>query len=278
MSVRATFFAGALAASLLSAAAFAAQGFTIVDVETDLADGSTGTTTIHVTSERLALDSRRGSQHTGVVFLADQDLALMFDHNRREVREMRGKDLEQVSSQVSEAQKMMQERLKNLTPDQRAMVEKMMKGGLGGMLGQGVPRQAPAKTLYRKSGGERQVGPWTCVDYEGYRGEEKRTAVCAAEFSQFGARAEDFAIFQKLGRFMGKASPKKSGGFFEFGGADWRERQGFPGVPVERTTFRDGRPKSKSRIEKFERGEIPDEVFEKPAGYRVAQGFPGGPR
>ena len=64
----------------------------------------------------------------------------MIDDKRKQYREMDKESMKKMAGQASDVMAQMQERMKNMTPEQRAMMEKMMGGKMpGGMAGDGKP-------------------------------------------------------------------------------------------------------------------------------------------
>ena len=95
------------------------------------------------------------------------------------------------------------------------------------------------------------------------------------DFSEFGARPDDFQVFRELAEFFAKLVPNQRESFMEFGAPDWQQRQGYPGIPVERKSFNNGKLVSTSVIETMERATLPEEPFAVPQGYKKQKGFPG---
>jgi hypothetical protein len=173
---------------------------------------------------------------------------------------------------MDQAMAAMQEQLKNMNPQQRAMVEKMMKGRMGAMAGAAAQPPA-AKTVYSPTGESGSVNGRDCAYYAGQRDGRTVARVCAADWSDFDLRASDFAVFAKLSEMFSRMLPARSEAF-RFGTDNWREDGGFPGVPVEQTLFsEDGKPKSRSTIESFDRQSIGDDVYRGPENFKMQQGF-----
>jgi hypothetical protein len=95
---------------------------------------------------------------------------VVLDNSKNEYREIDQQTIDQMSGQTSAATAQMQAQMKNMTPEQRAMVEQMMKGrGLPGVASSAVT--SAARTTYTsKSGGSANGFP--CTKYEGNRGAE----------------------------------------------------------------------------------------------------------
>src|SRR5689334_18014526 len=131
-----------------------------------------------------------------------------------------------MGGQKSDAMAQMQEKKKNMSHQQREMMERMMQDrGIPGMA-------APAKTEYRKTGTDK-VGKWTCDKYEGYRDNQKVSELCTVDPKARGLAASDFEVTRQMAEFFKALIPQGSDRLFAFGKP---EEQGYSGVPVRRTS------------------------------------------
>ena len=249
------------AIALLSAGTCLA-GVQIESVDESLSNGKTTNQTIRVDNDRMMVDIQGDRGRQTVVFLGAKQVFQMIDHEKKNYREMSQQDMEQIGSQLNEAMSRLQEQMKNMPPAQRQMMEKMMKGKMPQMTG-----QSAEKTVYAAAG-RAKAGQWDCTRYDGTRGGEKASEVCAVEFSEFGLQPSDFAVMQKMAEFFTKIMPQGMKDNFMVGSENWREEQGFPGVPVSRTTFSGGKAEQRTTVKSVTRADFEDSLFEVPAGYK----------
>jgi hypothetical protein len=156
----------------------------------------------------------------------------------------------------------MQEQMKNMTPEQRAMVEQAMRGR-GGMPGAMPPAAAPARPQFRPAGSDK-VGQWSCSKYEGFRGEEKISEVCTVDPKDLGLAASDFDVAKQLADFLKTISPQSADQNVIIGTP---EDQGFSGVPVRRISYLNGKVSSTSELKEVKHETFPTSTFEVPAGF-----------
>ena len=165
---------------------------------------------------------------------------------------------------MSGAMAQMQEQMKNMPPEQRQMMEQMMRGrGGAGMPGMPAAPAAPARPTFKKTG-TGKVGQWACTTYEGFRGAEKVAEVCAAD-SGIDLTAADFQVVQQLADQMKSMAPQTADQLAVYGTA---ESQGFAGFPVRRVTFKNGRPDTTTELTELKREAIPASAFDVPAGFK----------
>jgi hypothetical protein len=178
--------------------------------------------------------------------------------------EMTKSEMTGMRSQVDSAMAQMQQQLANLPPEQRRMMEQMMQGrGMPGMT-------APPQVVYRQTGSDK-VGQWSCTKYEGTANGQKVVEVCTVDPKEFELSPADFDVARQLTEFMKTLLPEAAEGAFMNGTV---QDQGFAGVPVRRTSFRDGAVESVTETAEFRKEAIPAAVFETPAGFRK-EAMPG---
>ncbi len=83
---------------------------------------------------------------------------------------------------------------------------------------------------------------------------------------EFGLTASDFDVTKQMVEFYKALVPQGAAQQFMINpGAP--EQQGFPGVPVRRTNFENGKVSSVTEIKEFRRQSFPASTFEVPAGF-----------
>jgi hypothetical protein len=177
--------------------------------------------------------------------------------------------MEAMKKQMDGAMAQMQQQLAAMPAAQRAMVEQMMQGrGMPGM--PGMPSAAPPKVDYKQTGSDK-VGQWACTKYEGTVGGQKTMEICTVDPKEFGLTPADFAVAQQLADFLKTLLPDVADRMLVNGTA---QSQGFSGVPVRQTSFRNGAVESMTETTEFRRETLPASTFETPAGFRK-EAIPG---
>ena len=163
--------------------------------------------------------------------------AYIVDTDKGTSLEMNEARAKQMGAQLADAQRQMEAKLMELPPDQRAMVEKMMKeqGGL--------PPPGGFKPLTFAKAGSAKVGKWPCDRYAA-SGDGRKVEVCTAEAPELGIPAGDVEVFEG---FL-DLSEKMAGGAAA-GGLGSGSDRGFSGLPLERTESRGGKVTDRFTIE-----------------------------
>ncbi|MBI1353515.1 MAG: hypothetical protein GC160_04155 [Acidobacteria bacterium] len=257
---------------ILASTAFAGEGVVMVQKHENLRDNSTSTIRLYVESDKVAVNTDAGARRTTFAYLADEGLLRIIDHEKKTVREMTEQEMEQmmagVQEQMTKMRAQMEEQMKGMSPQQRAMMEKM----LGSKMAQLPGPPTGEKTEYRRAGGSAEISGHACDWYEGYRGGQMAAKVCAADFSALDLRPSDFAVFRRLAEFLTKLAPQMADQM-RFGTEDWRERGGFPGVPMQQQMFDDGKEIAQTTLESADRESIDSVVYDAPAGYERSRGL-----
>jgi hypothetical protein len=248
---------------LIIAAPVCAQGVVMVMNETS--GGQTTQSRMHLDRTHVRAEVREQGPLQGQQMIATFDseaqVMRLIDGRNRTYTEVTQRDLQQIGGMMAQ----LQEQLKNLPPEQRKMMEDMMKGR-GGMPNMpGMAGAAPPSPITYKRTGSSKVGQWACTTYDGFRGADKIMEVCAAEGSALGLTAADFRVVQQLADFMKNIAPQQIDQLSLYG---TDEKQGYAGFPVRRVMFRNGKPDSTSELVELRREAIPASTFAVPDGFK----------
>jgi hypothetical protein len=244
-----------VAVGAAAATASAAQG--VLVVETSTANGAPRTSQVQIepTRMRTEIAGQNGTSQV-VVFDGGKQILYMIDPAAKTYSEMTKADVDAAGAQLGDAMAQMQKALEGMPPAQRAQMEAMMKGRLGGM------GAAAAKTEYRR-GGTSKVGNWSCDVYESFQNNQKTGEVCTVSASALGFTAADFEVSRQLAAFMRGLIPQGADQVFQAGRT---QDQGYEGIPVRRVTTTAGR-QTVSEITSVARQTFPDSIFAVPDGF-----------
>jgi hypothetical protein len=261
--------------TLVAAAALAASslfaGVRIQSEDTNLATKKVSTDVILLDANRLRVDSDDGKS---VMFLTDggRNRMVMLDKAKNQYQEIDEETMKQMGQQMSAAMAQMQAAMKNMTPDQRKMMEQMMKGKM--------PQAAAAapKTVYTARGSG-SVNGFSCTKYEGDLSGVKESEVCAALPAQIKLTPADLQIFEKMKQFSSSPlsalanSPVHisvpSGYGFE---------EGYEGFPIQKIDFENGQATKRSELKSITRTNFTDADFSLGNAKKVELPIPGAAR
>jgi len=238
--------------------ASAAQGVLIVQTSTVNGAPRTVQTQIEATRMRTEVAGQNGTSQV-VIFDGGKQIMYMVDPAGKTYSEMTKADVDAAGAQLGDAMAQMQKALEGMPPAQRAQMEAMMKGRLGGMPG---GRGPAVKTEYRR-GGTSKVSKWTCDVYEAFQNNQKTGEICTVSASALGFNANDFDVSRQLAAFMRGLAPQGADQVFQAGRL---QEQGFEGVPV-RTTMTVAGNQIVSELSAVSRQTFADSVFAVPDGF-----------
>jgi hypothetical protein len=250
----------AAAAALYATASVASAADGVLVTETTTIDGTPRTTQVQIERTRMRTDvaGQNGTPQI-VIFDGGKQTLYMVDPAKKSYSEMTKADVDAMGAQLGDAMAQMRKALEALPPAQRARMEEMMKGRLGGA--PGAPGPA-AKTEYRR-GGTSKASKWTCTVYEGFQNGQKVGEVCTVAASALGFTPADFEVSRQLAAFLRGAIPAAADQLFQAGRV---EEQGFDGVPVRRESTVAGR-RIVSELTSVARQTFPESSFAIPSGF-----------
>jgi hypothetical protein len=219
-------------------------------------------------ANRLRVESDDGKS---VMFLTDggRNRMVMLDKGKNTYQEIDEQTMQQMAQQMSGAMAQMNAAMKGMTPEQRAMMEKMMKGKM--------PQAAAAapKTVYTAKGSG-SVNGFSCTKYEGDLSGQKESELCAALPAQLKLTAGDLEIFEKMRQFSStltsslanspmRTSVPKGYGF----------DSGYEGFPIQKTEFVSGQATKRGELKSITRVSFSDADFSLGNAKKVDLPIPG---
>jgi len=240
----------------------AAEGIQIVQRVTSGASPTTTQMQIESTRLRTEITDQNGASQV-VIFDGTKQVLYIVDNARKTYTEMTKADMEKMQAQVQQMMTQMQAALEKMPPAQRAQMEALMKGRMGGM-------SPTAPKIESKRAGTDKVGRWTCDKYEVIVNGEKMSDVCTVDPSALGVTAKDLAVSRQLAEFFSALVPQMAAQVFTVGQVD---QQGFAGFPVRSIVSVAGRTMTTEVVE-ASRQTFEDSLFAVPAGF-TRQAMPG---
>jgi len=138
---------------------------------------STDLATKATEQDELLLDATRfrmNSGKTSAIFLTDggRSRMLVLDKSRNEYMEIDQQTMDQMGQAMQGVAAQMEAAMKGMTPEQRAMMEQMMKGKMP------AAAAAPAPTTTYTAKGRGSVNGIACTNYDGMRAGQKVSEIC----------------------------------------------------------------------------------------------------
>ena len=218
----------------------------------------------------------RGSQ-AEMIFRGDRREMVMVDHDKQSYHVMNEEAIKAIAGQLGAVSKQMQEMLKNVPEDKRAMIEQMMKGKMPA--GADVSTKRPESELKKTSERATHNG-YPCVKYDVLRDGRKFREQWVTDWSNgeggddvVGAFEEMAAFFRELMDAIPNMGGDRDGLSFDNVFEHMQELGGFP--VVTRDFGDDGSLEGETALRSAKRQTIDPDAFEPPAGYKRQEMFRG---
>jgi hypothetical protein len=253
-------------AGLLCAGAVAQAGVVYETVERDLPSRQeTAVTTIQVQDGSMRVDTLQAGQkapESSMIFTGDAIIGI--DHKKKQFTHMDRAQLKQLAGTVNQAMKEMESQLASMSPEQRAMVEKMMGKNMPGA--DKPKRVAPQFT--RTSRTESAAG-YSCQVWEGHRDGEKVTEHCIVPYGNLTGGNEMGQVMNNMTAMMDELLSAMDSAWLEgIVRSEWEGLRTIDGYPVISRTFVNGKATDEYSLRSANSASVPGAQFSAPAGYK----------
>lgn len=206
-------------------------------------------TTLYLDAGRVRLETESTEgDHTVTLFDETKQTMWVIDLNARTYYEMTGARIRDLSKRMAAARKEMEAQLAQMPPEQRQVIEEMMKQQMG-----------EGDTLVRETARGVQVGAFVCTHYDQLSNGERTGEIWTASFDQLQLREAEFKTFQALSRFLeplGHGAP---------GAAPYLPAgERLEGFPVRSLTYDGERVVAEEKVTKAERRALEAGLFALP--------------
>ncbi|MGB5469815.1 MAG: hypothetical protein WBM64_05310 [Woeseiaceae bacterium] len=241
----------------------------VMDMVTKNASGQEeDRSTIYAQSKMVRMDEVRGEEiASSMIFLGNEFLYV--DHQKKSYLVMDEAMLDEVSAQISDAMKQMEAELARMPPEQRAMVEQMMKGQMGGMMGQqDTPPPAPSV----KAVGSGKWQSKTCRKYAVFAGPEKTQELCAAKLDDIDGGDEVMQAFRSMAAYITKMTESMPMQVDD-GMNPGELMDQIDGFPVHTIDYENGVAARETSVDSITERKLEPGLFTVPEGYRRENPF-----
>jgi len=220
---------------------------------------STDLATKATEQDELLLDATRfrvNNGNTSAIFLTDggRSRMLILNKSRNEYMEIDQQTMDQMGQAMQGVAAQMEAAMKGMTPEQRDMMEKMMKGKM-------PAAAAPAPTTTYTAKGRGTANGIACTNYDGMRAGQKVSEICAAQPADLKLGAADFQVFQKMQQFMGGLQRSLQNSPFASMVNSRLADNGISGFPIKGTTFQNGQATKEDALKSITEAAFTDADF-----------------
>ena len=200
---------------------------------------------------------------------------VVVNHDKKGYFVMDQQAMSGMANQMNQAMQQMQAQLKDMPPEQRAMIEKMMKSR-GSVMVQAPPPRPPAEVT--RTGERDTVNGYPCVKYEVTRGGQKVRELWVTDWDNVEGGDEAADAMRAMAKFGEEVLSAVSGSVpFKLPESPFAEIDQMAGFPVSTKSFDNGRLSDETTLRSSRRQAIDPAAFEPPPGYkRQTMGTPAG--
>ena len=221
--------------------------------------------TIYLDAGKLRVETQDAENKGVMIFDAGKQVMWMINSNDNTYREMDKAQIDAMGQQMSKAMEQMQAQMANMPPQQRAMMEEMMKKNMGGMMG-----GASAKpTISLKELGSEKVRSYDTTHYEMLTNGERTQEIWAAPYDQAKLSPADFKTFQDMSKFFEGITRNVPRGSYSFSAMEQLK-----GFPVKTVQYSGGKPSHEWEMVSVDQKSIDGSLFTLPAGAKKME-MPG---
>ena len=259
-----------IAAAFLWSSTSAYAGVVMDMVTLDASGTETDRTKIYAQSRKIRMDQGNENPPAAtMIFLGDHFLYV--DHREKSYIVMDEAMLDQVSAKMNEAMKEMEAQLADMPPEQRAMVEQMMKGQMQGMMPEPAQEAPPIRV---DSTGRSEWKGRKCREYAVFEGGVKTQQLCAADLDDVEGSEEVIEAFRNMAAYMTKMNesmPMRS----EDRSNPGELMEQIDGFPVHTVDYENGVMVGETSLDSVVEQDLDEAMFAAPDGYRQEDPFGG---
>jgi hypothetical protein len=230
-----------------------------MEVTDSRSSGQQNVETFYAQGEMARMDPHSADNGPDMMVIFRDQTMWFVDHNKKVCQKIDKEGMSQLSDQLNAIMKQMED----LPPEQRAMMEEMMKEKMPGMA------EAPPRRV--ETGGVEKVGEYFCTLYTLYSAEAKVWEVCAAGENMGDEIAEAMGAFRALSRFTGELQEiLQQGPFTGMLQTPYNDLDELDGFPVRVRTFnKEGDVVRESKLQSITRDDLEESIFAVPSGYKI---------
>jgi hypothetical protein len=253
----------------------------VFEVETKIHQPSPEIMTHQISVEgrdlRMERTSGEGAPSNTMIYHGDQREMVLIDHDQKRYFVIDRQALQSMAERQKQAMSQMQQMLKNVPENQRAMIEKMMKQRMGQMPAQ---QPEPPEHELRKTDSRAVKAGYPCQKYEIWQAGRKIQELWVTDWRNVNGGREAKPALKEMAEFshdmqqsFANASGMPGAGDGRRGNSLMNVMQQIDGFPVITLSFRDDVLTEETVLRSSRPQTLPPAAFAPPAGYTPRQMF-----
>lgn len=220
---------------------------------------------MYILGKKITMKMGVADERGYTIFRGDKELIWAVDDGKREYTEIDKTMLKKMGQVMGNAMQAMEAQLANVPPEQRAMIEEMMKKQM-----QQTPGSQKQPLTFKKTNQKKQIEGYPCSKFEVYREKEKIREMWITKWDKFKNSKETVEAFKAMSNFFTSLmEAMKSNPFFHSLDNPYSHNEKLNGFPILVTEYDDGKPSLETTYKTSEKKNMPANLFEPPKGYKL---------
>lgn len=249
--------------------ALSSQAAVVITVETtDLTkkDAPAEVGQVSIDGDKMAMRGADPQEVPQMIFRGDLKILYAINPKAKEYVEIDKETFDVIGGQMDEAMKQMEKRLADMPPQQRAMVERMMRQKMPDPTRSALAMGEP---MVKQTEERKQIAGYPCRLYEVHVDDQKTREIWVTAWTNIDQGREAFGIFTELEDFFeGLMEAMKNSPFARSLQNPFDQVSKIDGFPVLTREFKDGKATRESLFKSVEVQDLPATAFDPPKGYK----------
>ena len=228
-------------------------------------------TNAYIKDNLLKMDFLEGgdSPNASVIFRSDKEEMITLDHKEKSYFIMDKETMDKFSHEMNSAMAQMEEIMKDMTPEEKEMMNNMMKGRMPSIMEHSIY----IEPVLKKAGSDK-INGYSCIKYDVYKSKEKTRQYCVTDWSNIYGSEEIKSTMTKMSDFMEEFRKSFSSSTDMFDASLEFERNIFlqmrklNGFPVQTIDYEDGTVSAVSTFISSKGTSVDMNTFEPPDNYK----------
>lgn len=232
----------------------------------DLVGGETQRGRMFIQGDNLRIETQGGEANAGpstIIFRGDRDTLYVLDDREKSYMELNQETIAAMTGAMSAMMKEMQERVQAMPPEQRQMMEQMMKGKMP----EAAAKAEVDRHELKRNGEDKDIGGYPCTRWDATRNDERVAELWLTPFAKAGVDPKTFAVLGDMADFfqgvMGKLRENPMMKAQSSDGAELLSAmKGLEGVPVLVRRIENGVVSEETRLTSISGDDLRPELFD----------------
>ncbi|MFT5259450.1 MAG: hypothetical protein ACI9J2_002250 [Saprospiraceae bacterium] len=159
--------------------------------------GAGNNSVFHIGGNKLAIDMGDAQGDGGLLYDLDSDTIYAIQHSEKQYIAM-DEMMQQAMGMKSQMKQMLDAQMAGMSDAEKAQMESMMSGMLGGLMGNKEEPETAPKTTFNFTGEKDTVGEYTCEKVDMTLGNGDQQQVCVAAAESLGIGSADEAVLHGM--------------------------------------------------------------------------------